>query len=462
MGLGKTLQIITLVHTLFRYPEIGIKTVLIITPHSTIENWCKEFQKWLKDIPEEKNFLVFNLSESKTYESRNNLVQEWQRESGVLVTSYQSYRTIVKFKGIDKFPTLLETLVDPGPNLIICDEGHLLKNHNSAISKAVNRIKTLRRIVLTGTPLQNNLKEYHCMVDFIRPNLLGSLKDFTNRFINPITNGQYSDSTPLDVKLMKRRSHVLHRMLEGFVQRCDYTVLTPFLPPKHEYVIYLKMSSKQIELYKYYLDKYRQSELFANYHMLQMIWTHPKLLAIYSKQVEKKKQKLKDMESTSSDNTSDVDSHSSSIEQIENVDYNWWKELVTKKDLESVYPYSKFIMMFSLLQECEEIGDKVLIFSQSLNTLDLIQHFLENAELISSDMGGPYGKSWYQGEDFFRIDGSVNLKDREECCDQFNDVTNLKYFCLHSFKYSINVLYYFDVINYSGCVFCCYLQRLST
>jgi hypothetical protein len=87
---------------------------------------------------------------------------------------------------------------------------------------------------------------------------------------------------------------------------------------------------------------------------------------------------------------------------------------------------------------------------------------LENAELISSDMGGPYGKSWYQGEDFFRIDGSVNLKDREECCDQFNDVTNLKYFCLHSFKYSINVLYYFDVINYSGCVFCCYLQRLST
>jgi len=58
----------------------------------------------------------------------------------------------------------------------------------------------------------------HCMVDFIRPNLLGSIKEFTNRFINPITNGQYSDSTAFDVKLMKRRSHVLHRMLEGFVQ----------------------------------------------------------------------------------------------------------------------------------------------------------------------------------------------------------------------------------------------------
>jgi len=60
------------------------------------------------------------------------------------------------------------------------------------------------------------------MVDFIRPNLLGSIKDFTNRFINPITNGQYSDSTPLDVKLMKGRSHVLHKMLEGFVQVCFF------------------------------------------------------------------------------------------------------------------------------------------------------------------------------------------------------------------------------------------------
>lgn len=62
------------------------------------------------------------------------------------------------------------------------------------------------------------------MVDFIRPNLLGSIKDFTNRFINPITNGQYSDSTAADVRLMKRRSHVLHRMLDGFVQVCIYII----------------------------------------------------------------------------------------------------------------------------------------------------------------------------------------------------------------------------------------------
>lgn len=56
-------QIITLVHTLFRYPEMGIKTILVITPHSTIENWCSEFHKWLDNVHEEKHFRVFNLTE---------------------------------------------------------------------------------------------------------------------------------------------------------------------------------------------------------------------------------------------------------------------------------------------------------------------------------------------------------------------------------------------------------------
>jgi len=85
------------------------------------------------------------------------------------------------------------------------------------------KIKSLKIIKQSTKYLFENTKFIfccidHCMVDFIRPNLLGSIKDFTNRFINPITNGQYSDSNVRDVKIMKRRSHVLHRMLEGFVQ----------------------------------------------------------------------------------------------------------------------------------------------------------------------------------------------------------------------------------------------------
>lgn len=63
------------------------------------------------------------------------------------------------------------------------------------------------------------------MVQFVKPNLLGTRKEFLNRFVNPITNGQFVDSTDGDVKIMKRRAHVLHKMLEGLVQVRMLTIL---------------------------------------------------------------------------------------------------------------------------------------------------------------------------------------------------------------------------------------------
>jgi len=70
------------------------------------------------------------------------------------------------------------------------------------------------------------------------------------------------------------------------------------------------------------------------------------------------------------------------------------------------------------------------LFSQSLFTLDLIQDFLENAEDKSDDKGGPYGKSWNHSADFYRIDGSVSLKEREDYCEKFNDINNPRYILL--------------------------------
>ena len=92
------------------------------------------------------------------------------------------------------------------------------------------------------------------MVQFVKPNLLGTKQEFQNRFTNPITNGQFDNSTPNDVQLMKRRSHVLYTMLTGCVQRKSYTVLTPFLPPKQEYVILIRLSRLQLKMYQYYID----------------------------------------------------------------------------------------------------------------------------------------------------------------------------------------------------------------
>ena len=103
------------------------------------------------------------------------------------------------------------------------------------------------------------------MVQFVKPNLLGTKKEFLNRFANPITNGQFDDSTEYDVKLMKKRAYVLHKMLKGCVQRFDYSVLTPFLPPKQEYVIFVSLSEVQVNLYQHYLDNFaRYVKQFLN------------------------------------------------------------------------------------------------------------------------------------------------------------------------------------------------------
>lgn len=88
------------------------------------------------------------------------------------------------------------------------------------------------------------------MVEFVKPRLLGTEKEFNNRFVGPILNGQYVDSTDEDITLMKYRAYILHKLLEGCVHRRDYTVLAQYLPPKQEYVLFIRLTKEQIDLYK--------------------------------------------------------------------------------------------------------------------------------------------------------------------------------------------------------------------
>lgn len=124
----------------------------------------------------------------KTYERAYQL-EDWYTAGGIFIMGYEMFRNLSTLDAIldDIRPNIVNkirtALLDPGPDVIICDEGHLLKNDSSVLAVAISRIKTKRRIVLTGTPMQNNLREYYCMVNFVKPNLLGLYSEFANRLV---------------------------------------------------------------------------------------------------------------------------------------------------------------------------------------------------------------------------------------------------------------------------------------
>ncbi|XP_071848103.1 uncharacterized protein [Apostichopus japonicus] len=521
MGLGKTLQVIAYLHTVMGAKQTGVKTALVVAPLNTVLNWEAEFEKWQEDL--ENAIDVYELASVKDNRSRADVLKHWQKNGGVMVMGYTMYRNLVfsRFvKNKRQKETFAHTLVDPGPDVVICDEGHLLKNDATATAKAMNSIHTRRRICLTGTPLQNNLIEYHCMVQFVKPQLLGTRKEFSNRFVNPISNGQCADSSPYDVKLMKKRAHILHNLLSGSVQRKDYSALAPYLPPKHEFVVLIRLSPKQIELYQRYLDRYSGSDnldgrtvsLFKDYQVLMNVWTHPRLLKLAAIRTEKRKmtdeiklfiddetevdtseeeevvEQVRDSSSgdelmrairekhpeagpsnpenngTRAKKIRGSEDSDSSVEVIKTWNTRrtrgdeeddvteleppppkkqWFTDLVDDTEHLKIEISGKMILLFEILKLAAAVGEKVLLFSQSLLTLDLIEDILEDQALKNVATGTESRKialasseeieleferydTWTKGVDYFRIDGSVEAQTRKAMADKFNQSDNVR------------------------------------
>ncbi|XP_026466144.1 chromatin-remodeling complex ATPase chain Iswi-like [Ctenocephalides felis] len=224
MGLGKTLQTISLLGYMKHYRNNSGPHIVIV-PKSTIANWANEFKKWCPSIR-----AVVLIGDQET---RNTFIREVMMpgEWDVCITSYEM---VIKEKSVFKKFTW---------RYMVIDEAHRIKNEKSKLSEILREFKTTNRLLLTGTPLQNNLHELWALLNFLLPDVFNSSDDFdswfdTNQFLG-------------DNQLIER----LHAVLKPFLLRRLKSEVEKRLKPKKELKVYIGLSKMQRELYTKVLMK---------------------------------------------------------------------------------------------------------------------------------------------------------------------------------------------------------------
>ncbi|XP_066138555.1 transcriptional regulator ATRX-like isoform X2 [Euwallacea fornicatus] len=424
MGLGKTLQALALIQAVFNNPITKTKHVLVVCPLSTVSNWKNEYKLAYKGI-KDPGVKFHSIEVTSQAQLRFDTVNKWRDQSGMLVMGYECFGLLVNEQKLIKWEKncnfrkedILKALVDPGPDLVICDEGHLLRNQQSQRTLALSKIKTKRRIILTGTPLQNNLLEYYYMVNFVKPCLLGTEKEYKTNFVNPIHNGQYEDSTADDIMFMKKRTHVLHKILISTVQRVEDTELKRYLPKLVDQAVFIKLSDLQVQLYNTYLDSTNsqlpvytkkgqicRSSFLADVQMLQYICLHPNVLCT-AEQKARAKATVKEQD-VIDDNLVDE------LEESQFARFGRVKDLLSSKKTNELSMGTKLEVAVSIVRESETCGDKVLIFSQSHAEMDNLEYFLQK------------NLNYKNKRDYYRMDGTVSPALRSHMCSKFNDPKN--------------------------------------
>uniref|UniRef100_A0A2S2QV59 Helicase ARIP4 n=1 Tax=Sipha flava TaxID=143950 RepID=A0A2S2QV59_9HEMI len=400
MGIGKTLQIITLLYTVIAYQSlINLKTFLIVCPPGLIYNWMDEIYKWLKDIDKDEVVKVFDLPKTnKLYNITN--IATWKSKGGILIISYENFKSLVNCNQSDLCESFSHALIDPGPDVVILDEGHYIKNTNTKLLKSLSQIRTKRRIILTGTPMQNSLKEYFTMVDFVKPNILGNFGKFTTTFIKPIDSGQFIDSSDEAVQLMKQRTFILHKLLQNTVHRIDDKNLKPLFTDKIEYTLEVNMTDFQCELYEKFLQHNKTTNdrcnVFLRLHVLTLITLHP--LTLY-RLLHYRNSKQPEFGTKAFD-----DKFAKDLPWIAN--YGEDPRFFEAKQSH------KISYVLNTIKECQKRKEKMVCFLKSPLALDALEYFLQKEQ------------NWVSGDDYFRMDGKTPMNIRNQMCEAFNNSEN--------------------------------------
>ncbi|POS83723.1 hypothetical protein EPUL_005481, partial [Erysiphe pulchra] len=437
MGLGKTMQTITLLVAIAeasrsndpsvssQIPEsLRISRTLILCPPSLVNNWMDELLVW---VP---NSMLGELrkvdSSIKFLPQRLQTIIDWNEDGGVLVIGYEMFRDLVNYKSkniSDAEHELVSKILLESPNIIIADEAHRMKNRKAAITIAASKFRSKSRIALTGSPLANNVEEYHTMIEWVAPNYLGPIVEFRAKYVEPIQAGNYQNSTAYERRKSLKMLGVLSADLAPKVHRADMSVMKNDLPPKKEFVITVPLTEVQKEAYTIFVrsmmagNNYTTTKLgevtpTTVWHwlaVLSLLCNHPEC---FRKKLLKRKEEARieaskpvDLEDTDNEETAvDLNAPVWKVGVSQDLIDAECKMFAAKKSLDSIQMSNKVLHLCQILDACKSIGDKALVFSQSIPTLDFLEDVFKR-----------------KNRNYARLDGSTAMSKRQVQTKDFNN-----------------------------------------
>lgn len=393
MGLGKTLQCITLMWTLLKQsPDAGKGTIqkcVIACPSSLVRNWANELVKWLgKDA-----VVPFAIDGKASKEELIQQLRQWSIASGravmrpVLIVSYETLRLYV------------DELSRTPIGLMLCDEGHRLKNGESQTFEALNSLNVRKRVILSGTPIQNDLSEYFALLNFANPNYLGSRQEFRKKYEIPILRGRDAAGSDADRQKGDERLGELLTLVNKFIIRRTNDILSKYLPVKYEHVVFCNLAPFQLDLYNYFIKspeiqsllRGKGSQPLKAIGLLKKLCNHPDLLNL-------------------PDDLPGCEEHFPA-------DYVPKDARGRDRDVKPWYSGKMQVLDRMLARIRQDTNDKIVLISNYTQTLDVFEKLCRNRN---------YG--------VLRLDGSMNVNKRQKLVDKFNDPEGPEFVFLLSSK----------------------------
>ncbi|KAA0038015.1 protein CHROMATIN REMODELING 8 isoform X1 [Cucumis melo var. makuwa] len=390
MGLGKTVQVLAFLGAL-HFSNI-YKPSIIVCPVTLVRQWKREARKWcpgllaeiLHDSAHDPTYKNMREKSDGSDESEDSEESDYRKnsqakgtkrwdalinrvltsESGLLITTYEQLRL------------LGDKLLDVEWGCAVLDEGHRIRNPNAEVTLVCKQLQTVHRIIMTGSPIQNKLKELWSLFDFVFPGKLGVLPVFEAEFAVPISVGGYANASPLQVSTAYRCAVVLRDLIMPYLLRRMKADVNAHLPKKTEHVLFCSLTSEQRSVYRAFLASSEVESILdgnrnslSGIDVMRKICNHPDLL-------ERE-------------------------HAFQNPDYGNPERSGKMKVVEQV------------LKVWKEQGHRVLLFAQTQQMLDILEKFL---------VGGGYS--------YRRMDGGTPVKQRMALIDEFNNSCEVFVFIL--------------------------------